>query len=587
MLLLSTAHLAHAAIVEQSYSFTAQFSFEIIRNGGIMSAPDLTNWELASSKFFANLYADLDLEYPMLAPGVVMEIASQERYVASQPNFGSPNYGVKLQVEVKVTFQSEEFANHNVGFLALRLFDVDEKENFIYFPSYLATLRASTSDTSGTFSSISKMLLDVSASRAIDLQNPIPTLPLPPPTEPPTISPSKNPTIKPTSASPTKIPTMAPTPNFKITTVAPTAAPSKAPSSVPTPSPTAAPTAAPTTLSPISPDETRAPTPVPTSAPSRSPTRRPTAQPVLPLETYFTTNELVLGNTIGILEGDSSMLFMDVTSNYLTNYVQNVLKDTVVKQVSIDITGQSHGPRRSLRTRRLQDSKPLSVEFNTFLRVSTSSFNAQSLINGAFATSTRRENYRQLLVATGDSVLQGITSVRLPGSNANDNGDTINNIEQAPDQSPSGLGTAALVGISVGVSFIVLAVVAMWYQSTQKASSTAQQKNLPHTGQLSQEEVQPRGRLDAEIVFDRSGDDVSTLGDPVFFGTTLEEQTCADKTVSSASIKQSYDFQNLLGKGKLLESNAENVDETASKATRNVLFSEDDDSFEQVFGETR
>jgi hypothetical protein len=572
LLLNMLSTLTHAALVEQSYSFTAQFSFEIIQNGGVLSTPDLRNWESASSEFFANLYADLDLNNPILAPGVVMQITAQDRYVASQPNFGSPNYGVTLQVKVVVVFQSEEFANHNVGFLALRLFDVDEKENYIYFPSYLATLRARV----GSFSSIGKMLLDVSASRAIDLQSPIPTLPLPPPTEPPTISPSKNPSRTPTSA-PTKIPSMAPTPNFKITTPAPTAAPSTAPSSVPTPSPSKAPTAAPSTLSPIGSDESRAPTPVPV----------PTSPPVLPLQTYYATNELVLGDTMGILQGDAATQFVDVTSDYLTNYVQNVLRNTVVQQVSVDITVQSHGSTR--RRRRLQGtSKPLTVEFNTVLRVSTSSFNAQSLINGAFATSTRRENYRQLLVATGDSVLQSITSVTLPGSNTNtnDNGDTVSDIEQAPDQNSPGLGTGPLVGIAVGVSFLVLALVGIWYQSYQKSSSTFQQKNLPSTGQLSQEEVAPRSRLDAEIVVDRSADDVSTLGDPIF-GTALEEQTCADKTASSATVQQSYDFFKLLGKDKLLETNAEEIDETASKATRNILFAEDDASFEQVFGDTR
>jgi hypothetical protein len=98
--------------------------------------------------------------------------------------------------------------------------------------------------------------------------------------------------------------------------------------------------------------------------------------------------------------------------------------------------------------------------------------------------------------------------------------------------------------------------------------------------------VTPRSRLDAEIVVDRSGDDVSTLGDPVF-GTALEEQTCADKTASSASVQQTYDFFKLLGKDKLLGTNGEEVDETASKATRNILFAEDDASFEQVFGDTR
>lgn len=591
--------LTNAIVVQESYRFTAQFSFEIIRNSGILPTPDLRNWETSSSAFFANLYADLDLEDPILAPGVVMTIQSQDRFVASQPNFGPPNYGTRLDVEVVVTFRSEEFANRNIGFLALRIFDRDNKDNLIYFPSYLASLRA----ISDNFASTSKMQLDVSASSPFQLQSPIPTLPLPPPTDPPSFNPTKDPTIFATSA-PSKVPSMAPSPSpSEMASGTPTA---EAPTTLePSTVPSLDPTASPISLSPTGLDETREPTPVP--VPTFAPSSRPSAMPVLPLQTYYTTNELVLEDTNGILLGDSATQFVQVTSDYLTSYVQNVLRDTTVDQVIVDLTEQSHGPRQRQRRRRRQlddnnnnNNKQLNVEFNTVLKVSTStSFNAQSLIDGAFATSSRRENYRQLLGATGDEVLTKVATVRLPtgggGGNTNEDDDGGSVIDTNPNQDPDGLGTGAVIGIAVGVCFFVLAIFGMWCQSSQrKKSEEASQKNmLPSTGQLSQEgaaaasAVSPRGRLDAEIVVDRSADDVSTLGDP-FYGTALEEQTCADKTASSASVQQTYEFFKLLGKEdpNILGTTMEEED-TESKINRNTLFAEDDDSFEQVFGDTR
>eukprot|EP00980_Cylindrotheca_fusiformis_P031255 scaffold26088_cov132-Cylindrotheca_fusiformis.AAC.2 len=575
---------------------------ETIANAGILPSPDILEWESVSSKFFANLYADLDgLAYPILAPGVVISVKNQERYVASTTNGGSKNYGTTLTVRMVVTFLTDEEADFDVNYLALRIFDRNENDKMIYFPSYLASLRAISSN----FAATRRMELTVKGDAPIDLKSPIPTIPLPPPSNPPTQRATMDPTRSPTS-SPTKAPTISPT---MAPTKSPTSEPSMAPSTLePTSFPSASPTKTPVSLPPTKPDETRAPSLVPSAAPSSVPTATKSLSPTAPdethkptqspttqgptgpsFQTYFTTNELVLdGVSGGILKGDSQTAFVQITSEYLTNYVDNVLRDSTVKQVGVTVSDQSILDSR--RTRRsLQGEVSLSVEFNCILQVaSSSSFNAQSLINGAFATTSRRESYRELLTGSGDGVLEGITDVRLPGTKGNNNG-TVN----AGDD---GLGAGVITGIAVGIAFFILAIVVMLFLSSRKKSRGRRaveetQKNVS-TGQLSsQDEVvsTPRGRLNAEIVVDRSADDVSTLGDP-FYGTHIDERTCADKTATSASVQQNYDFWKLLGKDPALDAPIEDgeEEETESKVNRNTLYAEDDNSFEeQVFGDMR
>lgn len=562
-----------------------------------MTETEIQNWADASSEFFAAMFDQLNdnpnTTTPMLAPGVIIRVLNQDRYVASTGNFGGVNYGVDLEVNFVVTYQTSiENPVVNVANAVLKIFDRDSKGNLIFFSPYLSALRFTVGST---FSSVNKMSINANSERYIDLPSPIPTLPLPPPTDPPTVNPS---------ASPTITPTMRPTPGP--TTLAPTLSPTIMASMEPTLVPTlgtADPTMAPTTSNPTAPDETYAPTPEP--EPTASPTRKPTARPTLALESFFAASRLYLEGLDKPLDFNATFDFQMVTAGYISTIVQDLLRDITVDEVTVGLSSQSViKPQTSTdgttgtRRRRLQTTtqdqdnlgpSKLQVEFNTILKIrSTTSVNAPSLIQSAFGTAGRRENYRLLLLASQDPILQQITMVSWD-SNINRPGEL-----PASSGGDGGLGTPALIGIGAGALLFAMAILGIWYKASsnkKRGDDGDSQKGQIPTAQMSNEENGGlKGRLDAEIVFNNDADDVSTLGDP-FFGMSLEERTCADKTATSASVQQSYDFMKLMEKGAnaLLGTTAEadEESETASKVRRNTLFADDDASFEDMFGEMK
>eukprot|EP00526_Cylindrotheca_closterium_P007876 CAMPEP_0113650392 /NCGR_PEP_ID=MMETSP0017_2-20120614/26814_1 /TAXON_ID=2856 /ORGANISM="Cylindrotheca closterium" /LENGTH=647 /DNA_ID=CAMNT_0000562901 /DNA_START=250 /DNA_END=2193 /DNA_ORIENTATION=- /assembly_acc=CAM_ASM_000147 len=604
----------------RSSTFNALFKFEQVRGSGNLTDTEVLNWADASSEFFALMFDQLNQDenttVPMLAPGVIIEVTSQDRYVASTGNFGQINYGVELEVSFLVTFQTNLGApSLSAANQALRIFDRDSKGNLVFFSPYLSSLRRTVGNT---FASVNKMSLNVNGPRQVDLESPIPTLPLPPPTDPPTVSPSRTPTTTPSSL-PTTMPTPAPTPIPTITaaTPVPTSLPTIADTPMPTPTPTLAPTPAPTTMAPTAPDETWAPTVEPD--PTDSPTKVPTLPPTLPLESFFATSKLSLKGPITNLDFNATLDFQTVTAGYLSTIIQDLLRDTDVEEVTVGLSTQNlvreedednnNSGRQRLLRRQLQDQSgaasnqdeeevgpsTLQVEFNTILKIrSTSSVNAPSLVQSAFGTAGRRENYRLLLLASEDPILNTITLVELADGNNNiDRGG-----EQLPVPTDGGLSTGALIGIGVGAALFAIAILGIWYKANNiiKSDDGDSQKGQMPTAKMSNEEGGRAGRLDAEIVVDKNDDDVSTLGDP-FFGMSLEERTCADKTATSASVKHSYDFMKLMNKGgnDLLGTTAEEQaaaatdeeEETASKVRRNTLFADDDASFEDMFGEMK
>jgi len=586
-------------LTQQSYFWTGRFKFQTIRNDGVLTPSDIALWEAETSEFFAYLYQDLDLESPILGCGVVMQATNQTFYVVSTNNGGQARYGVIIDMEVVVTYQSYSLF-HNVGFLALRIFDRDEQDNLIYFSTYLAKMRS----ISNTFVQINWMALDVSSATSISLQNPIPTLPNPNTPTAPVASPTLEPLVSTTEAptqlpfpppttSPTKEPTPFPSPEpTQSPTSNPTKNPTTSPTKNPTTSPTEHPTLAPTTLSPTAPDETRAPTPMP--VPTSSPTSFPTRVPTIPIYTYYATAELVLEDTNAALEGSTFTSWKTLTEQYLKDYVNSVLKTESLRDLDVEITQQERLSPRSRRSNRLlqtENIKPLYVEFNTILEVTANTFDAKSLIDTAFSSKGRRDNYLAVLQSSQEEFFSIIETITLPdGDPDDDNNSSINNI-QTQIVPESGMSTGAIVGIAIGIGFLVLAVIGLIYQSRQSASSSLQNRK-DTTGVMSSDDSPPRhGRLDAEIVVNKDNDDISTLGDPFFGNVQMEEQTVADKTVSSSSVHNSYDFFKLLGKSSLLGKPAgEDIAETQSRAntrTPGMEIAEDDASFEDMFGEMR
>jgi hypothetical protein len=553
---------AAADLIEQAYFWTGEFTFETIRNDGILSESEIASWESTTSEFYAELYQDLDLDDPILGCGVLAQVTNQTSYlVSTSDDNGNKKYGVVLDVEVVVTYHSAS-PSHNVGILAMEIFARDEQDNDLRIANYLSNLRS----LSDSLNQVRRMSLDVSSAQAMTTQNPIPTISLPKPTSPPT--------TKPTTMNPTKTPF--------------TSEPTKAPTKETTPSPTIS-NNAPTT------DETRPPTaePKPTPTPTRGPTRTPT----VPVYTYYATTELIFKDTIGPLDASTYLRWRSLTEEYLTGYVEGVLKTNSLQELDVEVTAQDYG--RRLTRRRLQDDGdtdplyPLYVEFNAILEVTSNTFNAQSLIDGAFATKGRRQDYLTIVKTSDDEFFNTIETVSLPeeqnSSDINDDGnnDPIN-INKAPTTVGSAISSGAKIGIAIGAIFLVLALIGLIYQSKQ-SSSGSMQKQKDTTGVLTGENSTPKNlRPDAEIIVHKDTDDVSTLGDPFFGNAAMEDRTVADKTVSNSSVQNSYDFFKLLGKNSLLgdKVTVDREEETNTK-TPGMEIAEDDASFEELFGEMK
>ncbi|CAJ1959699.1 unnamed protein product [Cylindrotheca closterium] len=578
---------------QRSSTFDALLKFEPVRGSGNMTSDELLIWEDASSEFFAAMFDQLTREgngtVPMLGPGTVLSVLSQERYVASLGNFGQINYGVNLEVNFVVTFQTDPDAESlNAGNEVLKIFDRDNKGNLVFLSPYLSSLRQRIGNT---FSSVNRLAINVNGPRPIDLASPIPTLPLPPPTDAPSWTPSNRPTNAPT-LPPTTVPSLAPTPSpTRMDTLEPTITDSFVPSAEITPVPSTSP--------PTAPDETLQPTMEPD--PTTSPTKFPTSRPTLPLESFFATTKLSLEGPVQNLNFNATADFQSVTADYLATIIQDLLRDTAVEEVTVGLSSQNLVQEQlddGQGVRRLQQDQPatnqedeaitkLQVEFNTILKIrSTSSVNAPSLVSSAFGTAGRRENYRLLLVASNDPILNTITLVDLVDGNGN-----INKPATVPGNEPGGLSTGALVGIGVGATLFAVAILGIWYKANNKGSGDgdSQKGQIPTAKMSDREGGALGGRLDAEIMVDKNADDVSTLGDP-FFGMSMEERTCADRTATSASVKDSYGFMKLMqdGANELLGTTKEAADEeeeTASKVQRTTLYADDDASFEDMFGD--
>lgn len=540
---------ATSQLIEQAHFFSGTFSLENTKNGGVLSDDDINTWEKKSAAFWAHMYQKLsypdELEHPgpLFGVGVELVVVSQEAYKVEGTN---NNFGTTLAFQATVAYQSTSL-EHNPAFLTRNLFDLK------YFSAYLNQLR----NASNGFNQLRKLSMNLNAGNDIDLVNPIPTMAVI----------TQSPTIVPTI---TRYPTKAPTFPTKAPTPSPTGFPTKTPSISPSTSPTITPTATPTTLSPTSPGDTKSPTTEPSNLPTPEPTNR--------IETYYATKELVLEGVSGALSEQDSVLFTTVMADFMLDYIERVLpQNTRFGEIAIQITKQT--PRRHLEET-VGNSGELTVEFNSVFNIGLPNVNSQSLLNGAFATFGRREEYRELLQASGSELFQSITKISLPDESGNDDDDDTTSGKKA-------MSVGVIVGIALGAIMLVIAIAGIWVQSNRQSNDDSSQKQLAQTAQ-SGDDIIHQKRLDAEIrVQEMHDDDISTLGDPFFGNVAQEDQTCADKTANE-SVTQNYDYLKLLGKKNLLGSpEKEDGDETEEELTlpRNTLFAEDDASFEELFGD--
>eukprot|EP00980_Cylindrotheca_fusiformis_P031257 scaffold26088_cov132-Cylindrotheca_fusiformis.AAC.4 len=377
----------------------------------------------------------------------------------------------------------------------------------------------------------------------------------------PSSGPTTTPSVSPTgtvSESPTMMTTLSPTARL---VGLPTAAPA---TPLPSSNPSSGPTPAPTTLSPTSYPETSQPTTAP--QPTGRPTMSPTMAPVVQLETYSNKIELTLWGVTGNLQGDAETQFETATSKYLTSYAQDLLGGSIVRKVTVNLTNQQRGSRR-LET--AKDKENLNVDFATELQA-TSSLDAQSLIDGAFATSSRRETYRYALAATGDPVLQRISAVTRQG-------------EEPDEGSSSEMGTLAIVAIAVATTVSVAAIIFAWWWFCMKEPEEGSNKSsVPQDRPMKQgpfTQAGETGGLEAEIIVDNSRDDVSTIGAPTI-GTGWDGRSYADKTANNSSVRN-LNFKRLLGRNPALGTTAEEGSYNAD--SKGDTYADDDLSIERAY----
>ena len=524
-----------AEAVEQRMYF--EFSGEMDLGPRTTTVPDSakTAWETLTGEFFSGYLDEIgvNLTPPLRGTTVTLTVTS--------------NQGLFFAFDAKADFIADSSANHDPGFLLLGILEDTDQ-----FFDYITILLQSQEPAFGDITSLS---LSVQESTPV----------APPPSN--WIGPS--PTVVDVTQAPTKRRTEAPT-------AAPVTTPvTKPPTMSPTPDTTAAQvdTAAPVTT-PTEPDWQ---SPV-TSPPSSSGTAGGVNDE--DLHTFYVTTELVLKDTLGEMGESTLATWRNVTSIYIIEYIHSLMEDEDKGELGVDfleirqIRQTFGGSRRlkSLRNRRLQvpsESEsylPLHVEFVSRLSLFRK-YDAESLVNGAFATIRRRRTYLDLLIETagedGDTFFDSVSEVgfgrdidsgELPSP---DNG--LDPPEEGdPRSSSSTLGI--IVGVAVGVIAFVLALAVIYFfnkrgknKTTKGGFEAAASPNIVPspdrngTGGLSWEEADGPGlNFNKEIIVERM-DDVSTIGDP--FTVYGDDKTVTDKTVGTKSVTQTMLYSYLLGGG--------------------------------------
>ena len=541
----------------QFFRFTGTMSLSPVATTDELSADAIVHWETTTSQFYVDaLLARTDLDPPVSNPEFDVSLL-----FAARPTDDQSGTVMEMQYRATASFVSDS-TEYDPGFLALPSFR--SQEDILV---YVVNLRSSGH---AIFEDLSSISLSVQASNPIAAPTPRPV----------------------STPSPTPAPTVAPTPAPVPATSAPafslTESPTRTPVATPTvttDSPTVKATDEVTTRSPVIDEPT---TDEPTKAPTETtepPVTAPTDYPTLPpatmapgLKTLFTTTELVLEFLPGEMEGDALDIWTRATETYITDYVQALESDLLTSSsLRIGRTTQRvlSDERQLLRQRRgrsLQDDTttgtyPLSVEFVSSLDLPPT-LDASSLVTGAFLTNSRREAYRTwiqdaVLGSSAEAFFQSLVEIRF--------------FEEDPPNEPDppaeeGGSMGALIAGVVGGLLVLLVLGFVIYKKvsgtggtgkdttsssdlmanqTHNASPTSQGGNnksdsAAHNTGLSWEPAEQPSRLNQEILFGDSMDDVSTIGDPYLYGQPagLHE----DERTATTSVFQTETYNSLLGR---------------------------------------
>ncbi len=553
--------------------------------------PDsIAMWEALTASFYVDaLLGRTDLDPPVSDPEVTVSLT-----FAARPNDDSTGQVLAMQYRATASFISE--ATYDPGFLALPAF---REQSAVL--DYVVALR----DSGHTiFENLISLSLTVNASTAIPAPTASPTVttlaPTPmPTTKSPTLTPTLMPTQVPVTPSPTASTTTSPTtrsPTFSLTA-----------SPVRTMAPTVAGTSSDTVVdSDFDPNpdnnndddsgtETSTPTDpngdLDTAAPTLAPVQAP---PTSTLQTKYATTSLVFQYVPSTMSDAILEDWKLVTSSYLLDYVQNLDPTLLQQEKSLHIEKVVQEPvrqtrtRTRTRTRRLQTNSTiaLSVEFVSKLELPPE-LDANSLVNGAFSTRSRRDLYQAWLVEVMGDLLEtdevseesavffaGLEQVLYDSDSSSANTDDEPDQVIQPESSTSGISAGTIVGGVVGGLAVVLLVVAAVLRSqgnkggskdltssdgglhsenanqTKEMSPTTGNGTTRTAGGLTWEPAEQPSRLNQEIVVeDLNYDDVSTIGDPFLYGQPPGTQE--DERTATTSVLQTDTYNSLLGRSRL------------------------------------
>lgn len=351
----------------------------------VLTPDAIAMWEALTADFYVEaLLARTDLSPSISDPQVTLTLT-----FGARPATDSTGLTLAMQYTAIASFVSDS-TSYDPGLLALPSF-----RDQTAVLNYVVALRESGHSV---FQSLTSLSLSANASASIPAPTPSPTLRA---TSAPTWIPTLAPTPQETSADtpePTLDTTAFPTirrPSFSLT-----AAPQEPVSPAPTNFPTNA-------------DSDFDPGPSPTNGngtdngdgdggqvvdPTASPTVAPVVvAPTTNLQTKYATTALVLHYVPSRMSETVQQDWKRVTISYLKTYIQNLDSSLLQQDNSIRIEKVTQEESR-LRRRRLQTNSTisLSIEFISKLELPPD-VDANSLVNGAFTTRSRREAYQATL----------------------------------------------------------------------------------------------------------------------------------------------------------------------------------------------
>lgn len=584
----------------QTYTFGGTIDLSPIAQSAVLTPAAIVDWQDETAAFYTSALENrLDLDPPIIDPIVTVSLL-----FAARPGEDGSGSVLAMQYRARVSFRSNS-NSYDPGILALPAF-----RDQAAVLQYVVSLAETGHDI---FQGISSLSLVVQPATLVE--NPATPAPTGPPVETP---------------APTPSPVVAPTPAPSLPALSLTAAPVVVDEVGPTPSPVTV--TDPPILIPdvdvVLPDDptdppTRAPVDPPTRAPGPPPTNFPTPPPAptaAGLQTTFTTTELIFKTLPSTMQGSILEDWKTATAGYLSDYIQALVDEDLLaaSPLRIEKILQEEENRRRQRllrkkNRDLQDEDTIAnattiptmevgVEFVSRLALPPN-LDANSLVNGAFLTRSRREAYRQWILdnvqENPDSAafFASLVEVTFVDGNGNTNSNQNPTTGDGKDdkKGDDGIRLGLIIGIVAGVLVLAILAFCIYKRSSNSGSGKdttssnggIESEQVGHTHNMSPnsnggipgatagngtgmtwEPADQPSRLNQEIVVGDGMDDVSTIGDPYLYGQPAGIQE--DERTATTSVFQTEAYNSLLGRERALSHERSTADDTEFSAFTGV-----------------